>query len=109
VITAAGCALTALLALAGAPAEGGDEGPPTTVTGRVESVRGEEDGRVPVAVRPYAPLYFLHRSEPRFEELLRLLKDAQSEKRPVRCTFRRYSGRIVAVEWAKEDDAASRS
>jgi hypothetical protein len=81
-----------------------DEGAPTTVTGRVESVRAESDGRVPVAVRPYAQMYFLHRSEPGFEELLRLLNDAHSSQRAVRCTFRRYSGRIVAVEWADLDD-----
>jgi hypothetical protein len=107
VITAAGFALATALVLAGAPVDGtASEGPPTAVTGRVESVRAEEDGRVPVAVRPQAQMYFLHRSEPHFEDLLRLLKDAQAGGRPVRCTFRRYSGRIVAVEWADQDDAA---
>jgi hypothetical protein len=105
VIAAACLGLAATLALAGAPAGGSDdEGPQTTITGRVESIRAEEDGRVPVSVMPYAQMYFLYRSEPRFDELLQLLKDAQSGRRPVKCTFRRYSGRIVAVEWADQDE-----
>jgi hypothetical protein len=105
VIAAACLGLAATLALAGAPADGtDDEGPQTTITGRVESIRAEQDGRVPVSVMPYAQMYFLYRSEPRFDELLQLLKDAQSGRRPVKCTFRRYSGRIVTVEWADQDE-----
>lgn len=105
VIAAAYLGLAATLALAGAPADGADdEGPQTTITGRVESIRAEQDGRVPVSVMPYAQMYFLYRSEPRFDELLQLLKDAQSGRRPVKCTFRRYSGRIVTVEWADQDE-----
>jgi hypothetical protein len=106
VITAAGFALAAALVLAGAPVDGTDsEGPPTAVAGRVESIRAEEDGRVPVAVRPHAQMYFLHRSEPHFAELLDLLKEAHSSQQSVRLTFRRYSGRIVAVEWADQHEA----
>ncbi|MET0555378.1 MAG: S41 family peptidase [Vicinamibacteria bacterium] len=97
-------AVAVLQEKAGAPANGPDaEEPLATITGRVESIRAEEDGRVPVAVMPYAQMYFLYRSDPRFDESLQLLKDAQSSRRPVRCTFRRFSGRIVAVEWAEEE------
>jgi hypothetical protein len=107
VIAAVGLALAAVLAVTVAPAD--DEGTPTTVTGRVESVRAEKEGRVPVSVRPYAQMYFLHRSHPQFDELLQALKDAQSSQRTVRCTFHRYSGRIVTVEWAEQDQVAIRS
>jgi hypothetical protein len=100
--------LAAYLAVAvgGGPVADGarDEGSATSITGRVERVGAESDGRVPVAILPYAQMYFLHRSDPGFDALLPLLKDALSSQRAVRCTFRRFSGRIVSVEWADPDD-----
>lgn len=78
-----------------------DEGRERTVTGTVETIHEREDGRIGVAILPYAQMYVLHKSHPRFEELTALLKEAHTSKRKVRCTFRSYSGRIVTVEWAE--------
>lgn len=89
------------LANARSPRSDGDdrskEGPESTVTEYVERMGPESEGRVPVAVRMHAQMYYLYRADPGFVESLRLLRDAESSKRVVRITFRSYSGRIVAV------------
>jgi streptogramin lyase len=75
-----------------------NEGPVLMEVEPVESVLEERDGRVPVALRLHAQMYFLCRQDERFDERLRLLRVSHGAKRPVRLAFRAFSGRIVGVE-----------
>lgn len=73
-----------------------EEGQNTVRMGQVESLK-ESEGKVSVAVAPFAQMFYLHRSDPNFEEYLGLLNEAMKTKRPVWCSIRASSGRIVKV------------
>ena len=72
------------------------EGQNTVRMGQVESLK-ESEGKVSVAVAPFAQIFYLYRSDPNFEEYLGLLNEAMKTKRPVWCSIRASSGRIVKV------------
>jgi len=79
-----------------------EEGSLRTVIQPIHNVLPEREGRVPVALRLYAQVYFLHRGDEGFAEKLALLQEALAGNRPIRLTFHAYSGRIVAVARADE-------
>ena len=83
-----------------------EEGPIDLVTIRVEYLRPESEKRIAVSFVHRAQMFFIYRADPQFEDRLRILKEAVATKRIVRCSVRRYSGRIVGVAWAKESDQA---
>jgi hypothetical protein len=73
------------------------EGRATTILGKVEYLRAESEGRIQVAISPYAQLFFVARADPDFEKWVALLKEAKDRRQRVKCTVRRYSGRIEHV------------
>ncbi len=73
-----------------------EEGQNTVRSGQVEWLK-ESEGKVSVAVAPFAQMFYLHRSDPNFEENLGLLNEALKTKRPVWCSIRAASGRILKV------------
>ena len=76
------------------------EGRSTVVSGKVEYLTDESEGKIKVAIAPYAQLFFIARSDQNFEKWLTLLKQAKDRQDNVKCTVRAYSGRIehVAVQ-----------
>ncbi len=87
----------------GCQSEEEEEDRPSVVSDRVDGVYPEKDGRVPVGLRQHAQMFFLHRGDGDFDAYLRLLQTAVTDGRTVRLTVRRYSGRILKVEWASSE------
>lgn len=73
------------------------EGRPMVISGEVEYLLDESEGRIKVAIAPYAQLFFVARSDQNFEKWLTLLKEAKDRKQRVKCTVRTFSGRIEQV------------
>jgi hypothetical protein len=63
----------------------------------VDPILPESEGKIRVGLLPYARLFYITRSDPNFEKLLALLKDAMDHKKLVKCTVREHSGRIEQV------------
>jgi hypothetical protein len=63
----------------------------------VDPILPESQGKIRVGLPPYARLFYITRSDPNFEKLLALLKDAMDHKKLVKCTVREHSGRIEQV------------
>ena len=77
------------------------EGRPIVISGWVDSILPESQGKIRVGLPPHARLFHITRSDPNFEKLLALLKDAMDHNRRVKCTVREYSGRIEEVALEK--------
>lgn len=73
-----------------------EEGKNIIISGEVERIN-ESGDKVAVSMTKLAQLFFLHRSDNNFKEDLESLKEALKTKRPVKCTIREYSGRILKV------------
>jgi hypothetical protein len=73
------------------------EGPIRIVFQSVNQILDESEGRVPVGLHLQAQMYYLHRDNPEFEKYLNFIQEAAKSKRPLRVSFRTYSGRIIGV------------
>ena len=73
------------------------EGTPIVISGWVDSIQPESEGKIRVGLLPFACFHHITRSDPNFEKLLALLKDAMDHKTTVKCTVRQYCGRIEQV------------
>jgi len=73
------------------------EGRPIVISVWVDSIQPESEGKIRVALLPHACFFHITRSDPNFEKLLALLKDAMDHDKRVKCTVRQYCGRIEQV------------
>ena len=75
-----------------------DEGPIGEVTGQIERIFNKDDEtKIGVAIAPFAQMFFLYKTDKNFEEDFKLINEALNSKTKVRCSIRRYSGRIISV------------
>jgi hypothetical protein len=77
--------------------ESDEEAKTKIVAGSVDQLI-ESDDKVKVAVSPFAQMFFLQRSNPKFKEYLNLLKFSFEAKNSVRCVVSSNGGEILEVK-----------